>query len=272
MESSSRRSSSRDGRGIVHRVRTPLLKLIGPLLLLGTWELLSRTGVLHRVYFPPPTKVISRLPILFDADDGLGSDLQATVIRLLIVIAFCVIGGVAVGLVITTARWIGRGANVLLAFLYPIPGLLFFPFLTFQLGRGEAAIIVTASVTPFTVMVFYTAAGIHSIKPVLLEVADNYMSSGVKRFLRVLLPGALPTIITGIRIALGFSLIAVIAVEMVGASEGLGFFLWQSWRILRQTDMYVALLFIAALGVLCSTGFEALANKLVPWREEATKP
>jgi len=111
-------------------------------------------------------------------------------------------------------------------------------------------------------------AGVRSIDRTLLEVADNYGSRGARRFFGILVPGALPSIVTGIRIALGFTLIAVIAIEMVGASTGLGQFLWSNWQILRVTDMYVALLIIAVLGLLSSVGFDAVADRLLPWRRD----
>jgi ABC-type nitrate/sulfonate/bicarbonate transport system permease component len=90
----------------------------------------------------------------------------------------------------------------------------------------------------------------------------------VKRFFGILVPGSLPSIVTGIRVSLGFTLIAVIAIEMVGAPNGLGQFLWSNWQILRVTDMYVALLIIAVIGLISSVGFDAVADRLLPWRRD----
>lgn len=252
-------------RGIV-RERWPLV--VGPLVLLAVWELLSRTEVIRSTFFPPPTEILARASILVDPEAGLGGDLLATVLRLLVTILLAVVAGVSFGIAITASQWAERGMSTVLAFLYPIPGVLFFPFLTFVLGRTEAAILLTALVTPLIVMVLATVSGVRGIDPTLLEVARNYGSRGARRFFRVLLPGALPSIVTGIRISLGFGLIAVIAIEMVGAQTGLGNFLWSSWQILRVTDMYVALLCIAVLGLLSSVGFEAIADRLVPWRSD----
>lgn len=253
---------------ILRAVREKWALLVGPLVLLAAWELLSRTEVLRSTFFPPPTEIIARGVIVFDVESGLGGDILATVLRVLVTAALAVVLGVGVGIAITASRWAERGTHTVLAFLYPIPGVLFFPFLTFLLGRTETAIVLTALVTPLVVMVLYTVAGVRSIDPTLLEAADNYGSRGVRRFLRILLPGALPSIVTGIRISLGFGLISVIAIEMVGARTGLGQFLWSNWQILRVTDMYVALLCIAVLGLLSSAGFDALADRLLPWRRD----
>ncbi len=256
---------------ILRAVREKWALLVGPVLILAAWELLSRTGVIRSTFFPPPTEIIARGTIVFDVQSGLGGDIVATVLRVLLTIALAVVAGVAFGIAITASQWAERGSSTVLAFLYPIPGVLFFPFLTFLLGRTEMAIILTALVTPLVVMVLYTVAGVRGIDPTLLEAADNYGSRGARRFFGVLVPGALPSIVTGIRIALGFALISVIAIEMVGARDGLGQFLWSSWQILRVTDMYVALLIIAVLGVLSSVGFDALADRLLPWRADVRR-
>lgn len=246
------------------REKWPLV--VGPVALLLAWELLSRTEVIRPTFFPPPSVIVARAAIIFDPASGFGADILATVLRLVVTIVLAVAIGVAFGIALTASRWTEDGVTPVLAFLYPIPGVLFFPFLTFVLGRTETAILLTALVTPLIVMVLHTIAGVRSIDATLLEVARNYECRGIRRFFRVLLPGALPSIVTGIRISLGFGLIAVIAIEMVGASNGLGHVLWSSWQILRVTDMYVALLCIAVLGLLSSAGFEALAGRLLPWR------
>ncbi|WP_396655844.1 ABC transporter permease [Microbacterium sp.] len=243
--------------------------LVGPVVILGVWELLSRTEILRPTFFPPPTAIIARSSIVFEAGrDGILDDIGITVLRVLITIVLAVVLGVGIGIAVTASRWTERGMGTMMAFIYPIPGVLFFPFLAFILGRSEFAVLMTALVTPLVVMVIYTIAGVRDIQPVYLEVARNYGSRGIRFFLRVILPGALPSIVTGIRISLGFSLIAVIAIEMVGAQDGLGRFLWSNWQILRVTDMYVALLCIAVLGLLTSVGFDAVADRLMPWRTE----
>ncbi|MFA9433006.1 ABC transporter permease [Egicoccus sp. AB-alg2] len=240
--------------------------LVGPVLILGAWELASRGGLLRQTFFPPPTRILARSTIVFDTDAGLAGDIWATVLRVLVVIALATLLGVGLGLLMTASQWTERGMSTVLAFFYPIPGVLFFPFLTFLLGRGETAVILTSVVTPFIVMALYTVAGVRTIQPVLLEAAKNYGSRGWRFFWRVLIPGALPSVVAGFKIALGFSLIAVVAVEMVGAQSGLGQFLWSNWQILRVMDMYVALLCVAVLGLLSSIGFDAVADRIIPWR------
>ncbi len=240
--------------------------VVGPLVILGGWEIASRAELIRPFFFPPPTEIVARSVILFDADEGLGNDVLATVVRLLLVAGLAAALGITTGLLMSAWRWLNRGMETVLAFFYPIPAILFLPFLSFVLGRGETVVILTAMITPFIVMTVYTIAGVRSIPSEYLEAGHNYGATGWRFFSRVLVPGALSSIIAGFRVALGFSLITLIAIEMVAASDGLGRFLWANWQILRVTDMYVALVAIAALGLLTSVGFDALANRLLPWR------
>lgn len=255
-------------RAIARFVRDRWALIVGPVLLLAVWEALSRTGAIPGTFFPPPTLVVANAGIVADAQVGLGADILITVARLAATVILAVLIGVGIGIAITRSQWAERGTGTVLAFVYPIPGVLFFPFLTFVLGRGETAVLLTATVTPLIVMIMYTAAGVNGISATLIEVADDYGCRGARRFFRVLVPGALPSIVTGIRISLGFALIAVIAIEMVGAPTGLGSFLWENWQILRVTDMYVALLFIAVLGLITTVGFDAVVGRLMPWRSD----
>ena len=90
--------------------------------------------------------------------------------------------------------------------------------------------------------------GVQQIDRTVLEAAAHFGARGRRLFARVLLPGTLPFIFTGLRLGLGLALVVVIAVEMVSAQDGLGALLWLSWGLLKVEDMYVAIAAIAVLG------------------------
>jgi NitT/TauT family transport system permease protein len=246
------------------RQRWPLL--IGPVLILGLWEAASRLELVRPTFFPPPTRVIAASTALLDMDGGIGDDLTSTVVRLVLTALVAASLGIATGLSMAAFRRASRGVEVVLAFFYPIPGILFLPLISFIAGRGEVAILVVALITPYIVISIYTIVGIREIDQVLIEAGRNYGAHGWRYFSRVLVPGALPVILAGVRISLGFTLITVVATEMVVARVGLGARLWTSWQVLRVTDMYVALVAVAVLGVASSMGFDALSRRLLPWR------
>lgn len=244
--------------------------IVGPLFLLLVWEILSRTEVLNPVLYPPPTTVLIVALSVFEPESTLRSDFLATVRRLLMTGIFGAVIGMAAGMVMALRRGVNNSFESVLSFLYPIPAVLFFPLLAFLVGRGETAIILTTTTTPAIIMTFATSAGIRSIDPVLIEAAHNYGARSLTMVRRVLMPGALSSITSGMRVSLGYSLISVVGLEMVTSRDGLGAFLWLNWGHMRVTEMYVALVGIAVLGVLSSIGFDAVINRLMPWRTGRT--
>ena len=151
------------------------------------------------------------------------------------------------------------------AVVYPIPSVLFLPLVSFVVPAGEIALVVTSAVTSFFLIALTTTHGVRQIDRLVVEAALHYGARGRRLFTAVLLPGALPSIFTGLRLGLGFSLIVVIAVEIVSASRGLGALLWLSWQVLKVEDMYATFVVIALLGALLSYGLAALRSRLLPW-------
>ena len=90
--------------------------------------------------------------------------------------------------------------------------------------------------------------------------------------LRVVLPGALPSVLSGLRLAVGNALITAVAVELMNANTGLGAQIWWAWETLRTTDLYVAILFTAILGIGSHYLLEFLSQKLLPWQSDHGKP
>ena len=108
-------------------------------------------------------------------------------------------------------------------------------------------------------------------EPRVVEAALHYGARGRWLFARVLFPGALPFIFTGLRLGLGYALIVAIAVEIVAASHGLGALLWLSWQVLKVEDMYATFLVIAVLGAFLSYGLAALRRQLLPWVQDVAE-
>lgn len=241
-----------------------LLSVASVMALLSLWEMAAGAGWIHEAFFPRPTVIGTQLTALV-REGILGSHLSVTLGRLLWSFLIAALPGVALGLVLGVWRAAREVVDPLVAFLYPIPSVLFLPLAAIVLGRGEAARVATAAVTSFLLVVINTTAGVRQLDRGLLEAAVHYGAVGWRLFTKVLLPGSLPWIFTGLRLALGLTLIVVIAVEMVGAETGLGAWLWLSWQTLRVRDMYAGLLVIALLGMAVTYGLEAVRRRLLPW-------
>jgi NitT/TauT family transport system permease protein len=240
------------------------IAIASPIALLLAWEWASATGRLRAVFFPRPSTIAVHLRDLA-LDGTLWGHLAITLTRIGWAFTLAAVLGVAIGLAMGLWRWLREGLDPVFAVIYPIPSVLFLPLVSFLVPPGEIALIVTTAVTSFFLIAFTTTHGVRQIDRRVVEAALHYGARGWRLFASVLLPGALPFIFTGLRLGLGFTLIVVVAVEIVSASRGLGALLWMSWQILKVEDMYATFFVIALLGALLSYGLEALRARLLPW-------
>jgi NitT/TauT family transport system permease protein len=111
-----------------------------------------------------------------------------------------------------------------------------------------------------------TEAGVRSIDPIYLDVGRNYGASRRMFFTDIALPGALPMIMAGLKLGMGVALIVIVSAEFIGARNGIGYLVWNSWNTFQVDRMYAALMVIALLGFASALGLAALERFLVPWR------
>jgi NitT/TauT family transport system permease protein len=104
--------------------------------------------------------------------------------------------------------------------------------------------------------------------PRLLDVGRNYGARGARLFRTIILPAALPSIFTGLRLGLGLALVAIVAVEFIAAKSGLGHLVYRHWQTLATPEMYAAFALVGALGLLLTRGLRALQARLLVWQQE----
>lgn len=247
--------------------RYRFISILSPLLVLVLWEMLVRTGVLDRRFFPAPTTVVLVLLEMIQTGeifDHLVSSLQ----RIIAGFILGAIPGIILGMLMGWSRGVRAFLDPIVAATYPIPKLSLLPLIIILFGIGEMSKIVVVAIAGFFIVLISTAAGVRRIDPTLLQAAHNYGAHGGKLFSKVILPASLPAIFTGLRLALGTSLLIIVAAEFVAAKQGIGYLIWLSWSTLSVGEMYAGLVVIALLGLLFTTGLERLGKKLMPWAEE----
>ncbi len=239
-----------------------------PALVLVLWETAGAAGLIRPAFFPRPS-VVAGHAVTLTADGTLAGHARVTLGRLGVSFLLAAVPGVAVGMAMGVSEAARRGLDPVFAVVYPIPSILFLPLLSFVVRGSEPALVLTSAVTSFFLVAYTTMTGVHQVERSIVEAAAHYGARGAALFLKVLLPAAAPSILTGLRLGLGYTLIVVIATEIVSASSGLGSFLWLSWQVLKVEDMYVALVAIAALGALSNWALAALRARLLPWARDA---
>jgi ABC-type nitrate/sulfonate/bicarbonate transport system permease component len=152
-----------------------------------------------------------------------------------------------------------------IAAFHPIPKTAIYPLVMIIFGIGEPSKVVTIAVATFFPALINSMAGVRQIPPVYLEVAKNYGARHWKTFTRVILPGSLPMLLAGIRIAFNNALVITIAVELLVARKGLGVMIWFAWETLRTADLYATLVIIAVIGILANILLQRLSLLVAPW-------
>jgi NitT/TauT family transport system permease protein len=156
----------------------------------------------------------------------------------------------------------------LIAATYPIPKSAILPLMLLIFGLGEASKIVMVALGVFFPVVINTMAGVLQIDKIYLDVGKNYRASRWQTFTTIALPGAMPSIMAGIKLGVGMGLILIAIAEMVGAKTGIGFMIWDAWQVLSVEIMYVGLVVIALLGFVITLLLNEVELLVLPWRRD----
>ena len=113
-----------------------------------------------------------------------------------------------------------------------------------------------------------TYTGASNIEKIYWDVAKNYGASQWVLFRRVILPGALPTIFAGLKIALAVAFIVLVASEFVATKTGIGYMIWNSWELLQVDIMFAGIVTIGLLGLVSSVIFEEVQRRVIPWKQD----
>ena len=245
------------GRGVLRYARS-----IGAVVLI--WYYLANR-IDNHVLLPTPDRVIRSVYRLVTGG-GLLEDYTISVQRLLIgyaaAAAVAIILGVAMGL----SRVVNEFFDPVVELLRPISALAWIPLLLALIGVSKTLpfiIIFSIALFPF---LLNTVGGIRAANPVLIRAVRTMGVSGLTIVRRVVLPGALPSVLTGARIAMGNAWMALIASELIGAPDGLGYNIIFFGSTFRTADMIAVIVIIAISGYLTDLLLRMLQRRLTPWR------
>jgi NitT/TauT family transport system permease protein len=242
-----------------------LMSVVAPIGVFVLWELAARLHLIDTRFFPAPSSIAGT----FADQIRNGSLLNNTGISLLRLLFGFLLGAVpalVVGLVMGLYRPVRILVEPLILATYPIPKSAILPLILLIFGLGEPSKIVMVAIGVFYPVVINTASGVMQIPSMYLDVGKNFGAGRWQTFRTIALPGALPFIMTGIKLGAGLGLILIAIAEMVGAQSGLGFMIWNAWQILSVNTMYVGLIVIAILGFVITIGLNELERLLIPHR------
>ena len=242
-----------------------IVSILSPLLLLGVWEGLGRLGMIDARFFPPPSAIAETFARLA----GSGELWEHTVTSLgRVVIGFLIgaIPGLVLGIVMGLSRIVRAALNPMVGALYPIPKSAILPLLLLVFGTGEGSKYAIVASGVFFLVLLNTAAGVLGIEPVYLDVGRTFGAGRVQTFFTIAIPGALPFIFTGIRLAWGIALVLIVVGEIFASRSGLGYFINNSYQTFQVEKMYAGLIVMSLIGYVSFLVLDELQRWLVPWR------
>jgi NitT/TauT family transport system permease protein/taurine transport system permease protein len=245
-----------------------VVAILGAVLL--AWHVLTATtGWVSPARFAPPAEVMGALRQI--AVDGYASARwHEHVLRsvLLVTASFAVASsfGVALGLAMGASRSAEAFVNPIFLLLRPIPPLAWIPLAIVWLGLDNAAKVMVIFVAAFVPSVINSFTGVRQIERPIFEAAAMLDVRGWRYWREVLVPGALPSIFTGLRLSLQASWTTLVAAELIGAVAGLGAILNQSAQDIYPAMILVGMISVALCGWLMTLGLGWIERRAMPWR------
>jgi NitT/TauT family transport system permease protein len=235
------------------------------ILLLVLWEVAPRVGLVDLTFFPPFSKVVEGWWGLIISGD-LYAHFQASILRSLIGFGLAILIGIPLGLIIGWYPLANELLNPVLELFRNTAALALLPVFILLLGIGETSkisIVLFACVFP---ILLNTINAVRNVDPLLIKSAKSMGLSSAKLFYKVILPASIPTIFTGIRMGGTASILVLIAAEMVGAKEGLGYLISYTQMNFQIPQMYAGIITISVLGLILNFILVSIERKFSRWK------
>lgn len=262
-----RTTAARPWRQVVTTAGAWLWKSAAVLLFLAFWELGPRylASDSTRVFLPPLHEVLIAGADLV-ATGALQSHVAASLTRSAAGFSIAVVLGISLGLVIAWYRPLHSFLNPLLELFRNTAALALLPVFTLLLGIGEESKITIVAFAAFFPVLLNTIAGVRTVDPLLVRAARSLGLRSPALFRKVILPSAVPTIFTGIRMAGTSAILVLIAAEMVGAKAGLGYLITNAQNSFLIPQMYAGILTVSLLGLLVNALLVGAERHFSRWR------
>ncbi|WP_320704802.1 taurine ABC transporter permease TauC [Enterobacter asburiae] len=242
------------------------------LVLLAVWWAVAAQQWVSPLFLPPPGQVLAKLITIAGPqgfmDATLWQHLGASLARILVALLAAVIIGIPVGIAMGLSPTVRGILDPLIELYRPVPPLAYLPLMVIWFGIGETSKILLIYLAIFAPVAMSALAGVKSAQQVRIRAAQSLGASRTQVLLFVILPGALPEILTGLRIGLGVGWSTLVAAELIAATRGLGFMVQSAGEFLATDVVLAGIAVIAAIAFGLELGLRALQRCLTPWHGE----
>ncbi|WP_408008190.1 ABC transporter permease [Pseudalkalibacillus sp. A8] len=233
--------------------------------LLILWEIVCRLNIVPPLFLPAPTAILAAAWEMIISGE-LYQSLFASLYRIVIGYAIGAIFGILIGLILGFSRWADAVVTPIVYSIYPIPKIALLPLIILWLGIGEMPKVTIIALGVFFPVVINTFSGVKNVDPMLIKAAVTFGSNHVNVIRKVILPGSLPMIFAGLKLAAGTSLLLLVSAEMIAAQQGIGSMVLHYGNLMITTKLMVGVLLLSLLGLIFNRGLQWLERKLIPWK------
>lgn len=244
---------------------TVLKRVIAVALFLAIWQLAPTLGWVDRAFLSPFTEVLQALWGLI-ADGSLQQNIAASMRRSLTGFSFAIAIAVPLGLLIAWYSTVAEILTPLLAIFLNTAAVALLPVFTLILGIDDISKISIIGYACFWPIVYNTISGARNVDPLLIKSARSLGVKDFTLFYKVIVPAALPTIFTGLRLAAAASFLVLITTEFVGAKAGLGYLIISSQFNFQIPQMYAGILTVSVLGLTFNYLLVFIESRVTKWR------
>ena len=266
------KSPTRERRSVVQpsqiaRYEPLIIGTVSVVLFLTVWQLIANARFYPVLFLPGPWDVAKAFVLLFQTGD-IGLDIMTSGEELLIGFGMAIVFGLVIGLGMGWYTRFQYALDPFVSFFYATPRIVLVPLFIIWFGidwQSKVAVIFLGALFP---QIINTMAGVRNTEAALLRVARSFGASERLIFQRVVLPGAVPFILTGLRLGVGHALTGLVVAELVAARHGIGKLINDYGVTFQTPKEFAAIIFIAGTGVLVTWALQRVENRFQSWRPQ----
>ncbi len=238
---------------------------LGIISILVIFETIAGLEVVSSLYLPAPSAVLSMGWGMLTTGE-IHSNLLASLSR--VGVGFIIGGsiGITIGILLGYFRWLDAMFLPVIYSLFSIPKIALLPLFIMWLGVGETPKVTLIALGVFFPVVINTYTGVKNVDPSLIKAAATFGAKTFNIIRKVIFPGALPMILTSLKMSASISLLLLVAAEMIAAMEGIGAMIVKYGNLMMTTNLMVGVLLLSLLGLVFTRTLEWAERKLLPWK------
>ena len=247
------------------RLRTAVLLLAPWALILAVWYALAYSGLINPALLPKPQQVLARFREL--VHDRLPMDVWMSTQRVFLGVALGIVLAIPVGFVLGWYKGVRTFIDPVINFFRALPPIALIPLVIVYFGIGETAKVAILFYAAFFSGVIVMYEGIAQVSPIYVRVARTLGASDGEIFRKVIVPLAVPHMLTALRVALGVAWATLVASELIAAQQGLGALIQNASNFFQLDIIYLGIICIGFIALAMDTVLRLVARRLVSWQE-----